>query len=74
MNAIEFGLGDTVQMKKKHPCGTDLWVVIRTGADIKIRCTGCDRVVMMNRPLFEKRARRVVRRAGEESPAPSKGD
>ncbi|MGI5877355.1 MAG: DUF951 domain-containing protein [Christensenellales bacterium] len=75
MNAIEFGLGDTVQMKKKHPCGSDQWVVIRTGADIKIRCTGCGRVVMMNRPLFEKRARRVVRRAWEqESPAPPKGD
>lgn len=56
----EFNLGDTVQMKKTHPCGSDRWVIIRTGADIKIRCTGCGRIVMMDRPVFEKRARRVV--------------
>lgn len=68
----DFGLGDTVLMKKKHPCGADQWIVIRTGADIKIRCTGCGRVVMMDRPLFEKRARRVVRRA-DESGAPLSG-
>jgi hypothetical protein len=63
----DFGLGDTVRMKKKHPCGSDQWIVIRTGADIKIRCAGCGRVVMMDRPLFEKRARRVVRRAEEST-------
>jgi hypothetical protein len=62
-------------MKKKHPCGSDQWIVIRTGADIKIRCAGCGRVVMMDRPLFEKRARRVVRRAEEsDAPLPVKGE
>lgn len=71
----DFSLGDTVQMKKKHPCGTDLWIVTRTGADIKICCTGCGRVVMMNRPLFEKRAKRVVRSADESGhTAPPKGE
>lgn len=70
----EFALGDTVQMKKKHPCGTDQWVVVRTGADIKIRCTVCGRVVMMERPVFEKRARRVVRRAEQQAAPVEKGE
>ena len=48
----ELMLGDLVQMRKTHPCGSDKWTVIRVGADIKIRCTGCDRVVMMDRPDF----------------------
>jgi hypothetical protein len=62
---IEFSLGDIVQMKKTHPCGSDQWEIIRTGADIKIKCTGCGRIVMMDRPVFEKRARRVVVPRGE---------
>lgn len=66
MRVVEFNLGDTVQMRKAHPCGSDEWVVIRTGADVKIRCCGCGRIVMLDRAVFEKRMRRVVRPAGEE--------
>ncbi len=58
-------LGDVVQMKKKHPCGSDKWVIIRTGADIKIRCQGCERIVMLDRPEFEKRVRKIVEHASE---------
>lgn len=50
---------DTVILKKKHPCGGDRWQVTRTGADIKICCTTCNRVVMLSRPDFEKRVKRI---------------
>jgi len=60
-------LHDVVQMRKQHPCGSDLWTVIRTGADIKIRCKGCARIVMMDRETFFKRRKRLVERlAGEQ--------
>ena len=59
----EFLLGDLVQMRKKHPCGSDKWTVTRVGADIKIRCTGCDHVVMMDRPDFEKRVKKILEHA-----------
>ena len=62
-----FSLGDTVQMRKAHPCGSDIWVVTRVGADIKIKCCGCGRVVMLEREVFEKRLRKVIRHAGEEN-------
>ena len=52
-------IGDLVQMRKPHPCGSDKWVVTRTGADVKIRCEGCGRVVMLDRVEFEKRVRKV---------------
>ena len=58
-------LGDLVQMRKTHPCGSDEWIVTRVGADIKIRCTGCDRVVMMDRPDFEKRVKKIIAHAEE---------
>lgn len=62
-------LGDVVQMRKPHPCGSDQWTVIRTGADIKIRCLGCSRIVMMDRETFVRRKRRLV-----ERPDDSKGE
>lgn len=55
----EFQLGDRVRMKKQHPCGSDYWVVIRMGADIKIKCQGCGRIVMLPRLQFEKQMLRV---------------
>jgi len=67
---IPFELGDTVQMRKTHPCGSDTWVVIRTGADVKIRCCGCGRVVMMDRNLFEKRMKKVIKKASPDAPVP----
>ncbi len=63
----EILLGDVVRMKKPHPCGSDQWTVIRTGADIKIRCTGCGRIVMMDRESFLKRRRQLVLRPAQEN-------
>ena len=56
-----FDIGDVVQMKKQHPCGTDKWEIIRVGADIKIKCTGCGRIVMLPRSKFEKDMKKVVK-------------
>ena len=58
-------LGDLVQMRKTHPCGSDKWTVIRVGADIKIRCSGCGRIVMMDRADFTKRMKKVLAHATE---------
>lgn len=65
-------LEDIVQMRKPHPCGSDQWTVIRTGADIKIRCKGCGRIVMMDRETFFKRRKRLVERP--EQASETKGD
>lgn len=67
MNDVE--LGDVVQMRKVHPCGSDQWTVFRTGADIKIRCQGCGRIVMMDRETFFKRRKRLVARPGQGADA-----
>ena len=61
----EFLLGDLVQMRKKHPCGSDQWPVIRVGADIKIRCSGCSHIVMMDRADFVRRLKKVIAHATE---------
>lgn len=56
----EFKLGDLVEMKKEHPCGSKIWKVIRTGADIRMECQGCKHQVMIPRSKFEKNMKRVV--------------
>ncbi len=57
---IEIMPGDIVQLKKKHPCGSDRWQVVRTGADIGIVCLGCRHKVMLDRSSFEKRVKAVI--------------
>ena len=61
----ELQLGDLVQMRKTHPCGSDKWTVIRVGADIKIRCSGCGRIVMMDRADCTKRMKKVMEHTKE---------
>ena len=58
----EILVGDIVTTRKTHPCGSAEWTVIRTGADIKIRCNGCGRIVMMDRESFLRRRKAVLAR------------
>lgn len=55
-----YKLGTRVIMKKEHPCKTNLFEVIRLGADIKIKCVNCGRVVLMPRLDFNKKIKKIV--------------
>lgn len=57
--------GDVIRTRKAHPCGCDEWTVIRTGADIKIRCNRCGRIVMMDRDTFLKRRKALIARSDQ---------
>ncbi|KOO48288.1 MULTISPECIES: DUF951 domain-containing protein [Viridibacillus] len=60
MEAKKFELGDVVEMKKQHPCGTNEWKIIRMGADIRIKCEGCQHSVMIPRREFEKKLKKIL--------------
>lgn len=62
----EFALGDTVMMRKPHACGTNAWVIVRTGADIKLKCVNCGRIVMLDRCDFIKAGKKVIAAAENE--------
>ena len=55
-----FALGDKVILKKPHACGENLWEIVRVGADVKLKCAACGRVVMLDRLEFLKRAKKLV--------------
>ncbi len=66
---MDMKIGDTVRLKKKHPCGSYEWQVVRLGADIGIKCLQCQHRVLLPRAVFERRVKAVI--SGEE-PVPGK--
>lgn len=62
---MDVRVGDTLFMKKKHPCGANTFTVLRIGMDFKIRCTGCGHEVMAPRVNFEKNIKKIIREDGE---------
>ncbi|MNC59282.1 hypothetical protein D3C75_1090830 [compost metagenome] len=63
MERKQFQLGDVVQMKKAHPCGTNEMEIIRMGMDIRVRCLGCQHSVLIPRAKFESKMKKVLRSA-----------
>ena len=58
-----FELGDHIVMKKPHACGTNEWMVTRTGADVKLKCLACGRVIMLDRLEFLRGAKKNLGKA-----------
>lgn len=62
---MDVRVGDTLLMKKKHPCGGDKFAVLRVGADFRIRCINCSREVMLERVKVEKNIKKIIREDSE---------
>jgi hypothetical protein len=59
--ADKFSIGDIVELRKQHPCGSKQWEITRTGMDFKIKCLGCSHIVMLSRPKFEKSVKKIIK-------------
>ena len=57
----EYKLGSIVVMKKDHTCGHNEWEITRLGADIKIKCLGCGRSIMLPRIDFNKKLKKILK-------------
>ena len=57
---LKIDIGDIVELKKSHPCGSKQWEITRTGADIRMKCLGCKRQVMIPRIKFEKSVKKII--------------
>jgi len=57
---IEIKPGDIVRLRKAHPCGSYEWEVVRVGADIGLKCLKCQRKVLLERSIFERRLKEFV--------------
>ncbi len=61
MEEKQIEVGTIVNMKKGHPCGANEWEVVRIGADMKLKCINCSRIIMMPRIDFNKKIKKIVK-------------
>jgi hypothetical protein len=57
---VDLKLGDIVHLRKKHPCGSNEWQVVQVGVDIRIKCCGCQRQVLLDRLILERKIKSVI--------------
>ena len=50
----KFNVGDVIITKKQHVCGSKQWEVVRTGADYKLKCLTCGRVIFLMHDELKK--------------------
>ncbi len=60
MQIIRMKVGDTLELKKPHPCGDRCFRVMRVGSEVRIRCEGCGRDMLLDRVKLEKAIRRLI--------------
>ena len=56
---MDIKVGNIVRLKKKHPCGSSEWEVLRIGADFRLKCMGCEHQIMIARKLVEKNVKEI---------------
>ena len=56
---MDISVGDKLEMKKQHPCGSKEWEVLRVGMDFRLKCQGCEHQVMIPRKQVEKSIRGI---------------
>lgn len=59
---MDIQVGDTIKMKKQHPCGSYVWEVLRVGIDFRLKCTGCGHMIMTPRKQAEKNIKSVEKK------------
>lgn len=64
---MDIKVGDVLQMKKNHPCGSREWKVLRVGMDFRLRCLGCGHEVMLPRVKAEKNIKKILSEGGEKA-------
>ena len=58
---MDIHVGDLLELKKAHPCGSHQWQVLRVGMDFKLRCIGCGHEMMIPRVKAEKSVKKIIR-------------
>jgi len=61
---MQYNIGDIVRTKKPHPCGSKLWEITRVGVDFKLKCQGCEHIVVLERQKAIKAITKIEKRSG----------
>lgn len=56
---MKYEINDTITLKKQHVCGSYDWIVVRTGAELKIKCVKCNREIMILKKELDKKIKKT---------------
>lgn len=62
---MEYQIGDIVELKKQHPCGSKTWEITRIGVDFKLKCCGCNHIIIVERPKALKMIKKKIENTEE---------
>jgi hypothetical protein len=57
---LKLQAGDVVRLKKSHPCGSADWEILRTGVDVRLKCRGCGRIILIARDKLRRNMRHIT--------------
>ena len=60
MNIIKYRVGDVIELKKQHPCGSKNFKILRVGGIMRVVCIGCDRNMDIDRLKLEKATKKIL--------------
>ncbi len=52
--------GDTLELKKPHPCGNHMFTCVRVGSDVRIICQSCGRDMTLPREKLERAIKKII--------------
>ncbi|MDK2918840.1 MAG: hypothetical protein PWQ37_1573 [Candidatus Petromonas sp.] len=59
---MDLKVGDIIETRKNHPCGNNIFEIMRTGMDFRIKCIKCNKQIWIPRVKLEKRIKKVERK------------
>ena len=60
MNILKYRVGDVIELKKEHPCGSKSFKILRVGSAMRVSCLGCGRDMVIDRIKLEKSTKKIL--------------
>lgn len=67
MKIVKMSVGDRAELKKPHPCGGNIFRILRVGSEVRIVCDTCGRDMTLDRVKFEKSIKKMIYLESEDS-------
>ncbi len=62
-----FKSGEILTLRKTHPCGNNVWTVVRTGQEVTVKCIKCNHQISMQRRSLEKAVKKIEKIESDKS-------
>ncbi len=60
MKIIKLNVNDRLEMKKSHPCGGNIFKILRVGSNVRVVCEGCGHDMTIDRVKLEKAIKKII--------------